>query len=388
MIAYFDCFAGIAGDMTVAALLDLGLEEEYLKDQLSALDLKGYSVRSWKSKRGGLAGVRFEVHVDEGQPQRSYREIRKIVSQSSIDAAPKTRALEIFDAVARAEARVHAVDPEEVHFHELGAVDSIVDIVGVAIGIHRLGIDTVICSPLPLSRGFVDTCHGTIPTPAPATMEILRDVPVVGAAGSIEMVTPTGAAIASTLASAFGSYPPFVPHRTGYGLGKSDPKEFPNALRIVLGSEMEHSLVRDSIGILECQVDDLDPRILGGLMEQLLSSGAVDVTYCPVQMKKNRPGTLITAFAPPELITPISHILLTHTTTLGVRVSRSDRLVLPRSSEIAQTSMGDVRVKIVELPGGRQERRPEFDDVRAIANRTGRPTRDVLRVLDRELNEL
>ncbi|MCA1960217.1 MAG: nickel pincer cofactor biosynthesis protein LarC [Desulfomonile sp.] len=384
MLAYFDCFAGISGDMTLAAFIDLGLQEAYLRDQLSRLDLSGYTLRIGRSHRRGLAGVHLDVEVAHGHPHRSYREIRRIIEDSSVEDAAKATALKIFERVATAEAHVHGMDRNEVHFHEVGAVDSIIDVVGAAVGAHALGIGRVICSPLPLSRGFVQTCHGTLPTPAPATMEILKGAVVRGSDASIELVTPTGAAIACTLAAKFGPYPSFVPLKTGYGLGKSDPEEFPNALRIVLGEESE-SVTTDCVTELTCSVDDLDPRVLGDLMDVLFARGALDVAFTPVQMKKGRPGTLITVLAHPDLTGELSQVMLSHTTTLGVRVSQRERVVLRRKSETVRTSFGDIRVKAVHLPDGRWERRPEFEDVREIARRTGRPAREILSAIDREL---
>lgn len=387
LLAYFDCFAGISGDMTLAALIDLGLDQDYLREQLGTLKLDGYSLNIRRSKRRGISGIRFDVEVAEDQPHRGYRDISTLIEQSGIHETAKSRALEIFELVAEAEARVHGTTKEEVHFHEVGAVDSIIDIVGAAIGTHHLGIAEIICSPLPLSRGFVETAHGTIPTPAPATLEILEGVPVRGLECPIELVTPTGAAIARALASAFGPYPSFIPLKTGYGLGKSDPHQFPNALRVTLGQSADRLLNRDQVGVVECQVDDLDPRVLGDLMELLFSRGALDVTFSSVQMKKNRPGTLVSTVIAPTLVREVSEILLTHTTTLGVRVSYADRIVLERRLEAVRTSLGSVRVKVVELFDGRTEKRPEFDDVQAIARSTGRPVREILLVLDRELNQ-
>jgi len=387
LLAYFDCFAGISGDMTLAALIDLGLDQDYLREQLGTLKLDGYSLNIRRSKRRGISGIRFDVEVAADQPHRGYRDISTLIEQSGIHETAKIRALEIFEVVAEAEARVHGTTKEEVHFHEVGAVDSIIDIVGAAIGTHHLGITEIICSPLPLSRGFVETAHGTIPTPAPATLEILEGVPVKGLECPIELVTPTGAAIARALASAFGPYPSFIPLKTGYGLGKSDPGQFPNALRVTLGRGEDRPLHRDQVGVVECQVDDLDPRVLGDLMELLFSRGALDVTFSAVQMKKNRPGTLVSAVIPPTLVREFSEILLTHTTTLGVRVSYADRIVLERRLEAVRTSLGPVRVKAVERFDGRIEKRPEFDDVQAIARRMGRPSREILLILDRELNQ-
>jgi len=265
-------------------------------------------------------------------------------------------------------------------------VDSIIDIVGTAVGFEALEIESMICSPIPVNRGFVKTAHGMLPTPAPATLEILKNVPVKGVEASIELVTPTGAAIAKTLASEFGPYPSFVPRSIGYGLGRSDPHEFPNALRITIGQESATAVGRDQVGVLECQVDDLDPRVLGSLMDLLLSKGALDVTYSPVQMKKNRPGTAITVITPSKTIEDFAGLLLSHTTTLGVRVSRSDRILLPRTSETVDTSLGPMRVKVIERADGMKDRRPEFDDVRAAAERLDRPVFEIMKLLERELN--
>jgi pyridinium-3,5-bisthiocarboxylic acid mononucleotide nickel chelatase len=386
MLAYFDCFSGISGDMTVAALIDLGLDPTYLENQLSLLEIPGCALVVRRSSRHGLAGVRFEVRVSSDQPHRSYRDIRTLIEGSAIDDAPKFRALEVFEIIATAEARVHGVDKDAVHFHEVGAVDSIVDVVAVAVGVHALGLERIVCSPLPMSRGFVSTAHGTIPTPAPATMEILRGVPVLGVECPIELVTPTGAAIVRALASDFGPYPSFVPMKTGYGLGKSDPKEFPNALRIVVGEATQADLGRDRIGVAECQVDDLDPRVLGDLMDVLYAEGALEVTFSAVQMKKNRPGTQISVFTPSDRVVAISRILLDNTTTLGVRTGYTERIVLERRTELMETSLGTIRVKLVTKPDGRIEKRCEFDEVREIARRTGRPTREILQTLDRELD--
>lgn len=385
MLAYFDCFSGIAGDMTIAALIDLGLDPEFLRSQLASLNLRGYEIRTWTSSRRSISGTRFDVEISDNQPHRSYRHIRGTIEDSAIEDEPKSVALSIFDCLADAESHVHGVPKDEVHFHEIGAVDSIVDIVGTAIGIGALGIDSVVCSPLPLCRGFVKTEHGTIPTPAPATLEILKGVPVVGGRSTMELVTPTGAAIAKTLADSFGDYPPFVPDRIGYGLGTADPEAFPNALRVVLGEKTSHPLVHDRIAALECHVDDLDGRILGHLMERFMADGALDVSFSPIQMKKNRPGTYVRILVPQDRTREFAERLLNETTTIGVRVHAMDRITLPRRAYDVTTSLGTVVVKELRLPDGRIERRPEYESLRHIAQRTGKPLRDVMRLVDAEL---
>jgi uncharacterized protein (TIGR00299 family) protein len=385
MLAYFDCFSGISGDMTLGALLDLGLDQRLLEEQLAALGLTGYSLNVERSTRCGISGIRFDVDVDSDQPHRSYRDIRAIIERSKIPDPPRETALKLLEILAEAEATVHGKAKNEIHFHEIGAVDSIVDLVGVAVAIHALGITQAIFSPLPMSRCFVKTDHGTIPTPAPATLEILKGVPVSGSPAPIELVTPTGAAIAKGLAHEFGPYPSFVPERIGYGLGKSDPPGSPNALRVVLGLESPMALATDRVSLIECQVDDLDPRVLGDLMETMMARGALDLCFVPIHMKKNRPGILVKAMVPPHRTQEFARWLLFETSTIGVRLSSSDRIVLRRESEVVKTLLGDVRAKIVELPDGTIERRPEFDDVRAIAQATGLPARTVLRRLEAEL---
>lgn len=386
MLAYFDCFSGISGDMTLAAMIDAGLDPDFLRDQLSLLGLDGWSLNVRRSSRHGLSGIRFEVEVFQDQPHRDYREIRNLVTKSGIRDRPKELALDIFDALAEAEAHVHGVEKDHVHFHEIGAVDSIVDIVGTAVGFVALEIKRMVCSPIPVNRGFVKTDHGLLPTPAPATLEILKNIPVKGVGSPIELVTPTGAAIVKILASEFDAYPAFIPTSVGYGLGRSDPSEFPNALRIAIGKECEGAMSRDQVGLLECQVDDLDPRVLGSLMDLLLSKGALDVTFTSMQMKKNRPGVGIAVVVQPNRVEDFARVLLTETTTLGVRVSRSERIILARTSETADTSLGPIRVKVIDGPDGTKERRPEFDDAKAAAERLGRPVLEIIRILDRELN--
>jgi uncharacterized protein (TIGR00299 family) protein len=386
MLAYFDCFSGISGDMTLAAMIDAGLDTDFLTNQLSMLHLDGWSLKVDRSSRHGLSGVRCDVEVTEHQPHRNYKHIRAMIGESGIQERAKNRALDIFDVIAEAEARIHGAEKDHVHFHEIGAVDSIIDIVGTAVGFEALGIERMICSPVPVNRGFVKTAHGMLPTPAPATLEILKNVPVKGVEASIELVTPTGAAIAKTLASEFGPYPSFVPQSIGYGLGRSDPHEFPNALRITIGHESEAAVGRDHVGVLECQIDDLDPRVLGAMMDLLLARGALDVTFSSVHMKKNRPGTAITVITPPNHVEDFARLLLSHTTTLGVRVSQSERILLPRTSEMVDTTLGPIRVKVIERADGMKDRRPEFDDVRAAAERLDRPVFEIMKILERELN--
>jgi uncharacterized protein (TIGR00299 family) protein len=385
MLAYLDCFSGISGDMTIAALLDAGLDLDYLKENIALLGLTSYELKVWKSKRSGIEGTRFDVIVGDSHHHRGYTDIRNLIESSGIPDSPKVSALKTLDILAEAESVVHGVTKEEVHFHEVGAVDSIIDIVGVSLGMHWLGVDSVICSPLPMSRGFVDTAHGTIPTPAPAALEILRGAPVVSSQATIELVTPTGAAIARSFSQGFDNFPSFIPMKVGYGLGKSDPPGCLNALRIVLGRVESSTIHTDRVAVIQCHIDDLDPRVLGHVMDMLFEQGALDVTFQPLQMKKNRPGTLVSVICTLDQDSKLSEILLTHSTTIGVRVSYSSRYVLHRTLGKCATSFGEIRVKEVHLPNGDKEHRPEFDDIKDISKRTGLPCRDILSKIEAEL---
>jgi uncharacterized protein (TIGR00299 family) protein len=370
--------------MTVAALIDLGLDPARLEAGLRSLGPLGARLKVWKDSRKGVSGTRFDVEVESNPPRRSYEDIRGLIGNSGLASGAKTRALSIFDLLAEAEARVHGVNKSDVHFHEIGAVDSIVDVVCVAVGFDELSVTRTACSPLPLGRGFVATSHGRLPIPAPATLELLKGVPVIPSDEDVELVTPTGAAIVRALARKFGDWPEFSPMRIGYGLGKSDRAETPNVLRIILG-ETEPHWTEDSVTVLETALDDVDPRLLGNLMDDLFAAGARDVFFSAVQMKKNRPATLVKVLLDPEKTGEIAAMLFQSTSTLGARVSKSRRLVLPRRSFSLETSFGAVRVKEVTMPDGRKELRPEFDDVREIARTRGVSAREILQALEREL---
>lgn len=377
-IAYLDCFSGISGDMMLGALLDLGLDEDRLREGLSALPLSGYRVEVSRESRQGMAGTRVQVIVDEAsQPHRHYRDIRSLIDQSPLPDAIRELAGDIFQRVARAEATVHGVPEERVHFHEVGAVDSIVDIVGAALGLHALGIRRCYVSSLPLGGGFVRCAHGVLPVPAPATLEILKGMRVRDLAVEAELVTPTGAAIAAALAGPGHPAPP--PMRvlgTGYGAGKRDLPH-PNLLRVVL-AEGAAGYEEDDVQVIETQMDDLQPEVYGHLMERLLQSGALDVYLVPVQMKKGRPGVLVRVIADPADTLRISELLFRETTTLGVRLSRSRRVKLQRRAGTVSTVFGPVQVKIVEGPCLEgPEVRPEYEACRRVAEANRVPLRAV-----------
>jgi pyridinium-3,5-bisthiocarboxylic acid mononucleotide nickel chelatase len=382
-ILYFDCFAGIAGDMTVAALLELGLPLEVLREGLASLPFSGYTLESQPVQRHGIAGTSFKVNLTEAdQPHRHYSGIAAMIEAAPLNARVKELSGRIFRRLAEAEAKVHGVALERVHFHEVGAVDSIADIVGVAIGLDYLGVEKVYSSGLPFGRGFVQTAHGRLPVPTPATALLMAGIPLTGDIGAGERVTPTGAAIIAALAEGFGPPPPMVPERIGYGAGEKDFAEVPNLLRLVLGEASGAAGVAtpDEVLSIETQVDDMNPELLGFLMERLLDAGALDVAFSALQMKKNRPGTLISVLANPGDLEKLSGIILSQSTAIGLRYYPTRRITLSRRIEERATSLGPVQVKV--LGNGRVA--PEFEECRRIALEKGLPLIEVYRTVERE----
>jgi uncharacterized protein (TIGR00299 family) protein len=379
-VLYFDCFAGIAGDMTVAALLELGLPIETLREGLALLPLSGYTLESSRVERHSIAGTSFRVTLtEEDQPHRHYSGIAALIEQAPLKPRVKELAQRIFRRLAEAEASVHNVSLERVHFHEVGAVDSIVDIVGTAIGLDYLGVERIYASALPFGRGFVQTAHGRLPVPAPATAWLMQGIPLAGDIGEGERVTPTGAAIIAALAQGFGAPPAMTPERIGYGAGEKDFPELPNLLRLVLGHTAEAAR-HEEVLVLETHVDDMNPEIFGFVMERLLEAGALDVAFGPLQMKKNRPATRLTVVADKGDLQKLSGIILAETTAIGLRYYPVQRITLARSSEERQSSLGPVQVKVLE--GGRVT--PEFESCREIAIKRGLPLIEVYRTVERE----
>ena len=364
--AYFDLISGISGDMTVAALLDLGLPRRRLKEELGKLANLDFRIRVGRKSVNGIRAVRFQVLAGKGQPRRSWTDIRGLIEGSGLPAEVKTRGLAIFSKLAEVEGKVHGVSPEEVHFHEVGAVDSIVDVVAAAIGTCFLEIDEFACSAVPLGRGLTRSLHGVLPVPAPATLELLQGFPVEGADIGAENVTPTGAAILSALVTRKGEAPAMRVERAGYGAGTLEFADRPNVLRIVLG-EGAPRLGHERMLVMETQIDDMNPEIYDYVLERLFAAGARDVTLSPVQMKKNRPGTLLRVVAEPELRHVLAEIVLRETSTLGVRCYLVDRLVLPRTAMKLKTRFGTLTVKVAEEPGGGKRATPEYDEARKVA---------------------
>jgi len=380
--AYFDCFAGVSGDMIIGAQLDLGLDFEKLKHQLSLLGLEGYEITKRRVQRGGIAAAKFDVEVDEtGQPPRTISDIRSIIRGSAVTRHVKDQAIRIFERLAEAEARVHGTTPDKVHFHEVGAVDSIIDIVGAVIGFELLGVERFFCSPLRLGHGTVDTAHGKLPIPAPATADLLQGLPVFAGEFEGEFVTPTGAAILVTLCEQFGPLPQIRADRVGYGAGSRDPKGFPNALRMVV-EDMDETGDRtapedlgtstsarpeETIMVIETNIDDMNPQVYSFVMERAFALGALDVFLTPVQMKKERPGVLLTVLSKLETVDAVIELLLAETTTLGVRYHEAKRRVLDRTIETVNTEYGSIRIKVARDGARTLHFQAEYEDCARIA---------------------
>ncbi len=372
-IAYFDCFAGISGDMTLGALVDGGADEARLREELGKLMGVHFDLEITKVCKKGVTATDVNVITGHEHHHRHLADITDIINSSALSDSIKARAINVFRILAEAEGKVHGTSPEEVHFHEVGAVDAIVDIVGASILMDLLGIEKVYASPLPMGHGFVEAAHGRIPLPAPATVEILRGIPVYDAKIEGELVTPTGAAIARTLASEFGDMPTMKVQSVGYGAGKSD-FPFPNTLRVFVG-EVEAPLPGDRVSIVETNIDDMNPEFYDSVFEKLFKAGALDVYLTPIQMKKNRPATLLSAICPPEKVDDLSRIVLSNTTSFGVRISHAVRRCLDRRWETVSTKYGDIRVKIGILDGEAVTASPEYEDCRKTAEAHNVPVR-------------
>lgn len=394
MILYFDCFSGVSGDMTLGALVDLGVPLGWLRERLAALPLGGFEIEEQTVTENGIRSRRIAVRVtDPAPPHRHFGEIRGQIAAAPYPESVRERAIAIFRRLAAAEAAVHGCPVEEVHFHEVGAVDALVDVVGCVLGLEYLGVKAIHASPIPNGRGFVVCSHGRIPIPAPATQKLLEGVPTYGVEVEAELTTPTGAAIVSALSSGFGPLPPMVLRGTGYGAGSLRLEPGPNLLRLVLGEPLETGLARaegvlaEQVTVLEAAVDDMNPEWFGYLMERLFAEKALDVLWIPAQMKKNRPGTLIRVLCRPVDKTRIARLILEESTTLGVRLETTARLALRRETVSFASSFGEVPMKRIFSPEGARRLVPEFEACREIARSRGIPLREVYETLIREAVE-
>jgi pyridinium-3,5-bisthiocarboxylic acid mononucleotide nickel chelatase len=378
--AYFDCFSGISGDMTLGALVDAGCSLDLLRRKLQGLPLPGWELSAEKVWKNGIAATYVQVKAADTQTHRSLTTILGILEKSSLDQRIKERASAIFQKLGEAEAEVHDVPLEKVHFHEVGAVDAIVDIAGACIGFEELGFENFACSALNVGGGTAKMAHGILPVPAPATALLLLGKPTYSNGVQKELVTPTGAAIVATLCKNFGPQPAMQISAIGYGAGTADLESQPNVLRIMAGEMADRSLHGHGgmVRVLEANLDDMNPQIFGYLLEKALAAGALDVFATPVQMKKSRPGTLVTILCKPEDEGRFQQMLFAETTTLGVRSHLVERHALPREFVKVATRYGEVRVKIARTEGGVHHAAPEFDDCRKLAEEKNVPLQDVM----------
>jgi len=443
-IAYLECFSGISGDMFLGALVDAGVSPQLLQDTVAALGV-GAKLEISRVVRSGISATKVNVWVDgeKDMPREEYwakqdvaralssarsshehdhhehhhgpgrshgheqsasegsrtrastphehshrglSEIRKIICAAAISESAKATAIAIFEALGGAEAKIHNVPVETVHFHEVGAVDAMVDIVCAAVGAEALGVDDIVCSPLNVGGGMVKCAHGTLPVPAPATVEILKDAPVYSSGVQAELVTPTGAAIVKTLARRFAAFPEMKIERSGYGAGSREFPGHPNVVRLVIGESASTLVAKtnsEMISVLEANLDDLNPQVFGYVMDRLLEEGALDVFGMPVQMKKSRPGTLLTVLSKPEDAGKLTQLIFTETTTLGVRRRDEVRQTLARRWENVRTEWGEVRIKIASMNGTVTNYAPEYEDCRRIAAEHHVPLKTVMQAASR-----
>lgn len=376
---YFDAFSGASGDMLLGALLDLGVPEEVLHETVKGLSLPGVAVRIHRESRHGIHGLRVSVITppEKTSPHRSLRDIEDMIHGAQLSSHVKEWSLRVFRRLASAEGKIHGIPAEKVTFHEVGAVDSIVDIVGCVACLQHLGACRFLASPLPLGRGMIRSHHGMLPVPAPATLEILKDVPVRQVEVDAELVTPTGAALLKEMVEAFVPLPPMVVKHIGYGVGGRDLTDRPNLLRVVLGEAVLSEGTCREDWILEANIDDMNPEFCEYLMERLLSLGALDVTWTPLLMKKGRPGGLLRLLSPPNRLQELSEALMRESTTIGVRYYPVRRRCLERSYETVETPWGSVRVKVSQLEGEIVNALPEYEDCRRLAERSGVPLKEI-----------
>jgi len=384
--AYFHCIGGASGDMILGSLLDAGLSLEALKGELAKLPVNGYSVESEPAQRGGVKGTLVTVRAQESSGHRHLQDIQSLLEQSRLPKSVKGKAVQVFRRLAHAEAKIHGVPVEEVELHEVGALDAIVDIVGAVAGLHLLGVEKVFSSPLPSGLGTVRSGHGTLPSPAPATLELLAEVeaPVHTPGPGVpqgEMVTPTAAAILTTLAS-FDA-PTLKIHGVGYGLGHKEWAEVPNVLALWIG-EMASQYQQRQLSLTETNIDDMSPELLGPVIERLMKAGARDAWFTPIQMKKNRPGVMVSVLASPEMQSTVLDILFRETSTLGARVQPVERYEVDREITPFESSLGKVDIKVKRIGDDVVSLSPEFEDCKRLAEEHRLPLQDVYRIVEEE----
>jgi len=376
-IAYLDCFSGVSGDMLVGSLLDAGLPFEELEGIISGLNLDGYTISAKKEGRNNIFGTRFHVSLKEKHQKARYlKDIKEIITSGDIPLAVVEKCISIFEKLAITEGEIHHISPDELHFHEVGAVDSIIDIVASVVGIYLLGIEKLFVSRMPVGKGVITSAHGKIPLPSPATIALLEGVPIYDSGQEVEMITPTGAALITSLCSSFGPMPSMILERVGYGVGSRTLADKPNLLRILIGNDIDKQR-SETVVVLESNLDDMSPELLGYLMDRLFDAGAKDVTFSHIQMKKNRPGIQLQVIGQPEDKDRLSSIIFKESTTLGIRFYYSLMSILSRVVLMVESPWGKMRVKKVIHQGGKTALLPEYEECRRVAKANNLALRDV-----------
>jgi pyridinium-3,5-bisthiocarboxylic acid mononucleotide nickel chelatase len=375
-VAYLDCVGGLAGDMLLAALLDAGAHTAVLERVPEQLGLDGVAVLIEPVERHGVMALHVDVRAPTDPGYRDWRTISALLADASLDETVRTRSRAVLERLAEAEATIHGVSVQDVHFHELGAVDTLVDVCGTVALLANLGVERVVCSPLPVSRGLVKAAHGVLPLPAPATLELLRGAPLEGVETKRELVTPTGAALAATLADDWGTLPSLTIDRIGYGAGTADPPDRPNIVRVLLGEGAEDTST-GQVSLLETNLDDLVPELVPDAVERCFAAGALDVWTAPAHMKKGRPGIIFAALARPADERAVAAVILEETSALGVRVASLRRYELDREERAVPVAGGTVRVKVGRLDGRVVNLAPEHDDCADLARRLGKPVKAI-----------
>jgi uncharacterized protein (TIGR00299 family) protein len=387
---YFDCFAGASGDMILGAMVAAGVEAEELRQQLSLLNVDGFKINFETVDRSGLSATYARVETAHEHKHRHLSDIKQIIEQSAVSDAAKKLSIQIFSRLAEAEARVHNEPVDHVHFHEVGALDAIVDVVGAAICFDLLKIDRFLSSPLHVGSGMIQMAHGRFPVPPPAVAELLKGVPFYSTDIQGELLTPTGAAIITTVCHEFGPIPPMKTEVTGYGAGTRQYQDFPNVLRVMLGETEADGATDERLWMIETNIDDMSPQLLGHVMDVAFEQGALDCYFTPVQMKKNRPGVLLSVLCESDKKESLLNLLFTETTTLGVRSYEVTRRALRRSMMRVETQYGPIDVKVAHLNGRVVNEMPEFDQVRAAAKKAGvalKAVEDAVRIASRNRDE-
>lgn len=375
-IAYFDCFSGISGDMILGALIDAGLDIQDIESELAKLKISGYNLKTQRVVKKGISGTKFIVEIIEQNIERKLKDIVEIVDQSDLSEDIKDLSKKIFKELATVEAKIHNKNIEEIHFHEIGGLDSIIDIIGSVIGIKKLGIEAIYSSKIHIGTGFVECQHGLIPVPAPATLELLKETSIFSTGIDAELTTPTGAAILKTLSSSFGGMPEMKVKKIGYGAGSRE-LEIPNLLRVYVGETSEREYEKDEVILIETNIDNMNPEFFGYISEMLLTQGVLDVFMTPIFMKKNRPATMLSVLTTSDKLDKILSTIFTETTTLGVRIHRLERRKLTREIIKVKTRFGEIKVKVGKVGEMIKNIAPEYEGCKKIAVKQKIPLRDV-----------